>query len=166
MEAVKHSSEIAAQYLAAQYEDEIDATLAVLGSVQPRAGLEQRVMARLETVPRLPWYRVLRLAPAGRHRWMIATASGVIVAGAVTISTIHSHRAANQSPIVITQRSRTAQQLIGAAAATSEHPLQPNAARTRHHRGIHRGTRATHERVPLPRGSVAPSRPVAVPNAQ
>jgi hypothetical protein len=137
----------------------IDSTLAMLGSAQPRAGLEQRVMAHLQMAPRLAWYRHLSLAPAGRHRWMMATASGVIVLGAVTMSGIHHRQVMVRPPIV--QRRQPLPQPAAAAATVgiSNHPLQPNTVHTRRHRGISRSARAMHPRVPLPPGTAAPLRP-------
>jgi hypothetical protein len=159
VEAVKSASEIAGEY-----NQEIDSTLAMLGSVQPRAGLEQRVMAHLDTAPRLAWYQRLSLAPAGRHRLMIATASGVIVLGAVTISGTHRRPMVTAPPPVTIRRQtpRPAQQPVAAAASigVNDHPLQSNIARTHRHRGIHRAARAVHPRVPLPPGTISPLRPV------
>jgi hypothetical protein len=158
VEAVKSSSEITAEC-----DREIDATLAMLGSVRPRVGLEQRVMAHLEMAPRLAWYQRLSLAPAGRHRWMLATASGVIVVGAMTVSGIHRHSVmtAPVPAVVRRQMPHPAQQPAAAAASigVSDHPLESNIARTHRHRGIHRSARAVHPRVPLPPGTVAPLRP-------
>jgi hypothetical protein len=157
MEAVKGASEIAGEY-----NQEIDSTLAVLGSVQPRAGLEQRVMAHLDTAPRLSWYHRLSLAPSGRHRWMIATASGVIVVGAMTVSGIHHHPIAAAAPATIRRQTPHPAPQPAAAAASigvSDHPLQSNMARTHRHRGIRRSARAVHQRVPLPSGTVPPLRP-------
>jgi hypothetical protein len=132
----------------------------MLGSVQPRAGLEQRVMAHLETAPRLAWYHRLSLAPAGRHRWMIATASGVIVLGAVTISHRHTPITA-PAPVFRRQALRPTQQPVTPAGSlgVSDHPLQPNIARTHRHRGVRQTARAVHSRVPLPPGTVSPLRP-------
>ena len=155
MEDVKSCSEIAREY-----NQEINATLAVLGSVQPRAGLEQRIMAHLELAPRLAWYHRLSLASAGRHRWVIATASGVIVLGAVTISGTHHRPAA--APVVIPQvLPHPAPQAVNAAGSigVNDHPFPANIARTRHHRGIHQSARAVHPRVPLPPGTMSPLRP-------
>jgi hypothetical protein len=155
MEAVKSSSESAGEF-----NQEIEATLAMLGSVQPRAGLEQRVMAHLETAPRLAWYHRLSLAPAGRHRWMIATASGVIVLGAVTISHRHTPVTA-PAPVFRRQALRPTQQPVTPAGSVgkSDHPLQPNVTRTHRHRGVRQTARAVHPRVPLPPGTVSPLRP-------
>jgi hypothetical protein len=155
MEAVKSSSESAGKF-----NQEIEATLAMLGSVRPRAGLEQRVMAHLDTAPRLAWYHRLSLAPAGRHRWMIATASGVIVLGAVTISHRHTPITA-PAPVFRRQALRPTQQPVTPAGSlgVSDHPLQPNIARTHRHRGVRQTARAVHPRVPLPPGTVSPLRP-------
>lgn len=145
---------------AGEFNQEIEATLAMLGSVQPRPGLEHRVMAHLETAPRLAWYHRLSLAPAGRHRWMIATASGVIVLGAVTISHRHTPITA-PAPVFRRQALRPTQQPVTPAGSlgVSDHPLQPNVARTRRHRGVRQTARAVHPRVPLPPGTVSPLRP-------
>lgn len=157
MEAVKTSSGSGGQY-----EQEIDATLALLDSVQPRVGLEQRVMAHLEMAPRLAWYHRLSLAPAGRHRWMIATASGVIVVGAVTISGTYRHTITAPAPPAMRRESlHPPQQPVAPAASVgvSDHPFQQNIARSHHHRGIRQSARAVHPRVPLPPGTVSPLRP-------
>jgi hypothetical protein len=158
MEGVKTSSE-----MAGEYDQEIDSTLAALGSVKPRPGLEKRVVAHLEMAPRLAWYHRLSLAPAGRHRLMIATASGVIVVGAMTMSGIHRHRMM-PTPVPVTargQRPHPSQQPVAAASGigVNDHPLQSNIVRTHRHRGIHRSARAVHQRVPLPPGTGSPLRP-------
>jgi hypothetical protein len=151
------------------YTREIDGALAALAAVQPRDGLEQRVLARIASAPEvfLPWYRRLAIAPAGHHRWALAAASAVIVAGGVTLTTYPHHPAAAPTRVAV-HAPRPAQQPAAAAAgfAVTEHPFQPNTTpsttKTRH-RGIHRSYRATHERVPLPRGTVLPMRPHTIP---
>jgi hypothetical protein len=151
---------------AAEFAQEIDGTLAALASVQPRDGLEQRVLARLASAPAHPWYRRLAIAP-GQNRWMLAAASAVIVAGGVTTALYQNHPAAAPAPApVATHVPRPAQQPAAAAASigVSDHPLQTNTTRTRH-RGIHRTYRAIHGRVPLPRGTAVPMRPLTIPNA-
>jgi hypothetical protein len=151
-----------------EYTREIDGALAALAAVQPRDGLEQRVLARLASAPEviLPWYRRLAIAPAGHHRWALAAASAVIVAGGVALTTNQHHPAAAPIPVAV-HAPRPAQQPAAAAAgfAVTEHPFQPNTTTTRH-RGIHRSYRATHERVPLPRGTVLPMRPHTIPANQ
>jgi hypothetical protein len=148
------------------YMQEIDGALAVLGAVQPRAGLEQRVLARIASAPALPWYRRLSIAPAGHHRWALAAACAVIVAGGTTMTTNRYRPQAAPVPLAI-QASRPAHQPAAAAASVgvSNHPLQMNKATTRH-RGVHRSYRAMHEHVPLPRGTAAPMRPQIVPAPQ
>lgn len=154
---------------AVHYTREIDGALAALAAVQPRDGLEQRVLARIVGTPvvHLPWYRRLAVAPAGHHRWALATASAVIVAGGITMTAYRHHPAAAPTPVAVHAPVRPAQQPAAAAAgiAVSEHPFQPSTTRTRH-RGIHRSYRATHERVPLPRGTALPMRPRTVPANQ
>ncbi|HEX6497115.1 MAG TPA: hypothetical protein VF018_16610 [Acidobacteriaceae bacterium] len=151
----------AMDHSAIEYTREIDGALAALAAIQPRDGLEQRVLARITSAPELhvPWYRRLAIAPAGHHRWAMAAASVVIVAGGVTLTTYRHHPAATPTPIAV-HAPRPAQQPAAAAAgiAVSEHPFQANTAKTRH-RGVHRSYRATHERVPLPRGTALPMRP-------
>jgi hypothetical protein len=148
-----------------EYAREIDGALAALAAVRPRHGLEQRVLARIASAPEvtLPWYRRLVIAPAGHHRWALAAASAVIVAGGVALTTYPRHPAAAPTPLVV-HAPHPAQQPAAAAAgfAVTEHPFQPNTTTTRH-RGIHRSYRATHERVPLPRGTVQPMRPHTIP---
>lgn len=145
------------------YTQEIDGALAALAAVQPRDGLEQRILAHLASAPKLSWYRRWIAMPIGQHRWAAAAASVVIVAGGVTMATYPHHIAATPAPIVV-QVPRPAKQAAAAAAGigVSEHPLEHNKVKTRH-RGVHRGFRAMHERVPLPRGTAAPSRPQTVP---
>jgi hypothetical protein len=97
----------------------------------------------------------------------LAAASAVIVAGGVTLTTYHHHPAAVPTPVAV-HAPHPAHQAAAAAAAgfaVSEHPLQANPTKTRH-RGIHRSYRATHERVPLPRGTALPMRPQTVPANQ
>jgi hypothetical protein len=151
-----------------EYTHEIDGALAALAAVQPRDGLEQRVLARIASAPALtlPWYRRLVIAPAGHHRWALAAASAVIVAGGVTLTAYRHHPAAAPTPMAL-HAPRPAHQPAAAAAgiAVTEHPFQPNTTRTRH-RGIHRSYRATHDRVPLPRGTVLPMRPHTIPSNQ
>lgn len=145
------------------YIPEIGDALAALAVVQPREGLEQRILARLASAPELPWYQRWIAVPVGQHRWALAAASVVIVAGGVSLTTFRHHPAAAPTPVAV-HLPRPAQQPAAAAAgiAVSEHPLEPNKTKTRH-RGVHRSFRAMHERVPLPRGTAAPSRPQAVP---
>jgi hypothetical protein len=151
-----------------EYAHEIDGALALLAAVQPRDGLEQRVLARIAATPEisLPWYRRLVIAPAGQHRWALAAASAVIVVGSVALTTHRHHPAATATPIAV-HVPRPAQQPAAAAAgvAVTEHPFQANTTKTRH-RGIHRSYRATHERVPLPRGTALPMRPLTIPANQ
>jgi hypothetical protein len=151
-----------------EYTRQIDGALAALAAVQPRDGLEQRVLARIASAPdlSLPWYRRLVIAPAAHHRWALAAASAVIVAGGVTLTTYRHHPAAAPTPIAV-HAPRPAQQPAAAAAgiAVIEHPFQANTTKTRH-RGIHRSYRATHERVPLPRGTALPMRPQTIPANQ
>ena len=148
------------------YMQEIDRTLAVLGAIQPRAGLEQRVLARIASAPALPWYRRLSIAPAGHHRWALAAACAVIVAGGTSMSTYRYRPQAAPVPLAI-HAPRPAQQPASAAAGVgvSNHPLQMNKAKTRH-RGVHKSYRAMHKHVPLPRGTAAPMRPQMVPAPQ
>jgi hypothetical protein len=151
-----------------EYTRQIDGALAALAAVQPRDGLEQRVLARIASAPALslPWYRRLVIAPAAHHRWALAAASAVIVAGSVTLTTYRHHPAAAPTPIAA-HAPRPAQQPAAAAAgiAVNEHPFQANTSKTRH-RGIHRSYRATHERVPLPHGTALPMRPQTIPANQ
>jgi hypothetical protein len=148
------------------YTQEIDGTLAILGAMQPRAGLEQRVLARIGSAPVLPWYRRLSIAPLGHHRWALAAASAVIVAGGVTMTTYRYPPQAAAVPVAV-HTPRPVQQPAAAAASVgvSNHPLQMNKATARH-RGVHRSYRAMHEHVPLPRGTAAPMRPQIVPAPQ
>ena len=148
---------------AVDYTPEIDGALAALAAVQPRDGLEQRVLARIASTPELPWYRRLAIAPAGHHRWAMATASAVIVAGGIAMTTYRQHPTVAPTPVAV-HVPHPAHQAAAAAAgfAVNGHPLQANPTKTRH-RGIHRSYRATHERVPLPRGTVVPMRPQTTP---
>ena len=156
----------ATDHVAARYTQEINGALAALAAVQPREGLEQRVLACIASTPELPWYRRLSIMPAGHHRWALAAASAVIVAGGVTMTTYHHRPTASPTPIAV-HAPRPAQQPAAAAASVgvSDHPLDENKAKTRH-RGVHRSYRAMHEHVPLPRGTAAPLRPQAVPAPQ
>lgn len=145
------------------YTSDIDGALAAFAAVQPREGLEQRILARLASAPELPWYQRWIAVPVGHHRWALAAASVVIVAGSVSLTTFRHHPAALPTPVAV-HLPRPAKQPAAAAAgiAVSEHPLERSKTKTRH-RGVHRSFRAMHERVPLPRGTVAPGRPQAVP---
>ena len=147
------------------YTQEIDGALAALAAVRPRDGLEQRVLARIASAPELPWYRRVAIASLGHHRWALAAASAVIVAGGVTMTTYH-HPAAAPTPVAV-HAPRPVRQPAAAAASigVSDHPLQANKAKTRH-RGVHKSYRAMHDRVPLPRGTVAPMRPHTIPATQ
>ena len=144
---------------------EIDETLALLSRVQPRDGLEQRVLARIAAAPALPWYRRFVITPAVQHRWMLAAASTVIVAGGVAFSVSRDHAMAPAPIPMALHAPRASQQPAAAAAAVAvpSHSLQSTTGRT-HHRGIHRSyraTRATPDRVPLPRGTIAPRFPAS-----
>jgi|UPI0003689B38 hypothetical protein len=149
------------------YMQEINGALAALAAVQPREGLEQRVLACIASAPELPWYRRrLSIMPAGHHRWALAAASAVIVAGGVTMTTYHPRPTASPTPVAV-HVPRPAQQPAAAAGSVgvSKHPLDENKAKTRH-RGVHRSYRAMHEHVPLPRGTAAPLRPQTSPAPQ
>jgi hypothetical protein len=148
---------------AIDYTPEIQEALAALAAVQPREGLEQRILSRLASAPELSWYQRWIAVPVGHHRWALAAASVAIVAGGVSLTTFRPHPAAITTPVAV-HLPRPAQQPAAAAAgiAVSEHPLEPNKTKTRH-RGVHRSFRAMHDRVPLPRGTVAPIRPQPVP---
>ena len=80
-----------AAHRAVDYTQEIDGALAALAAVQPREGLEQRVLARIASAPDLPWYRRLAIIPMGHQRWALAAASAVIVAGGSCHDDISSH---------------------------------------------------------------------------
>jgi hypothetical protein len=158
-------SDPAIGYAAIDYTREIDGALAALAAVQPRNGLEQRVLARIASVPELPWYHRLWITQIGHHRWALAAASAVIVAGGVTM-TAYRRPTATSIPVAV-HAPHPAQQPAAAAAgiAVSKYPLQANKAKTQH-RGIHRSYRAMHERVPLPRGTASPMRPHTIPVTQ
>jgi hypothetical protein len=143
------------------YTPEIDSALAALAAVQPRDGLEQRILARLASAPELSWYQRWIAIPLGQHRWAVVAASAVIVAGGVGLATYRHQPAAAPAPVMV-QVPHPAQQPAAAAAgiAVAQHP-QEN--KPKQHRGVHRGYRAMHERVPLPRGTVAPTRPRTIP---
>jgi hypothetical protein len=155
-----------ANHAAIVHTQEVDGALAALAAVQPREGLEQRVLARLASAPELPWYRRLSITPMGHHRWALVAASAVIVAGGVTMTTYRHRPTPAPAPLVV-RAPRPAQQPATAAASVgvSDHPLQTNKAKTRH-RGVHRSYRAMHEHVPLPRGTAAPMRPQTIPAPQ
>jgi hypothetical protein len=161
-----NSSDPTAHQIAPDYTQEIDGALAALAAVQPREGLEQRVLARVASAPELPWYRRLANSPVGHHRWALAAASAVIVAGGVGMAA-YSHRPAPVPTPVAVHTPRPARQPAAAAASVgvSDHPLETNKAKTRH-RGVHRSYRAMHEHVPLPRGTAAPMRPQTIPAPQ
>ncbi|HEY3989576.1 MAG TPA: hypothetical protein VGM02_09785 [Acidobacteriaceae bacterium] len=150
-------------HAAIDYAEEIDAALAALAAVQPRVGLEQRVLAGIASAPVLPWYRRLSIAPIGHHRWALAAASAVIVAGGVTMTAYRNRPTAAPVPVAV-HAPHPARQAAAAAAAigVSNHPLEMNKSKTRH-RGVHRSYRAAHDRVPLPRGTVAPMRLQPIP---
>lgn len=145
------------------YMQEIDGALAVLGAIQPRAGLEQRVLARIAAAPALPWYRRLSIAPAGHHQWALAAACAVIVAGGTTMTT-HRYRP-QAAPVPLAIHTSRPGATAAASVGVNKHPLQMNKATTPH-RGVHRSYRAMHEHVPLPRGTAAPMRPQIVPAPQ
>lgn len=146
------------------YAPQIDAALAALAAVQPRDGLEQRILAHLATAPQLSWYQRWIAMPLGHHRWAVTAASAIIVAGGVSMGTYRHHLASAHAPVAIHMPHPAAQPAAAAAGfALSEHPQENKAKR---HRGVHRGYRAMHERAPLPRGTVAPQRPHTVPLGQ
>lgn len=150
---------------AGDYAQEIDGALAALAGIQPREGLEQRVLARIASAPDLPWYRRLAIIPIGHQRWALAAASAVIVAGGVAMTAYHHTPAA--APPVVVQLPHPARQAAAAAASVgvSDHPLETNKTKAQH-RGVHRSYRAMHPRVPLPRGTAAPMRPQTIPAPQ
>ena len=152
---------------AGDYAQEIDGALAVLAGIQPREGLEQRVLARIASAPELPWYRRFAIIPTGHQRWALAAASAVIVAGGVATTAYHHTPATTPPPAVVVQIPHPARQAAAASASVgvSDHPLEMNKTKTRH-RGVHRSYRAVHPRVPLPRGTAAPMRPQTIPAPQ
>ncbi|HEX6772834.1 MAG TPA: hypothetical protein VF126_12455 [Acidobacteriaceae bacterium] len=151
---------------APEYTERIDSTLAALSVVQPRAGLEQRVLAHLSSAPELSWYQRWITIPIGHHRWAVAAASAVVVAGGVTIGSYRHHPAAQPAPVAV-HMPRPAQQPAATAAGVgvSDHPLDTHKVKT-HHRGVRRSYRAMHDRVPLPRGTAVPLRPQIVPPSE
>lgn len=159
-------SDPAIGYAAIDYTPEIDGALATLAAVQPRSGLEQRVLACIASAPELPWYRRFPIAQIGHHRWALTAASAVIVAGGVTMTAYRHRPTAAPIPVAI-HAPHPAQQPAAAAAgiAVSKHPLEANKTTTRH-RGIRPSYRAMHERVPLPRGTSSPMRPHTIPVTQ
>jgi hypothetical protein len=153
-------------YSTVDFTQEIEAALTALAAVQPREGLEQRVLARIASAPELPWYRRLAITPVGQHRWALGAASVVVVASSITIATYRHHPNAAPTPMAV-HAPHPAQQPAAPAASVgvSDHPLEANKTKTRH-RGVHRSYRAMHEPVPLPRGTAAPMRPQAIPAPQ
>ena len=145
---------------------EIDGALAALASVRPRDGLEQRILTCIASAPELPWYRRVAVASIGHHRWALAAASAVIVAGGVTMTSYRHHTVAVSTPVAV-HMPHAAPQAAAAAASigVNDHPLVVNKAKTRH-RGVHKSYRTIHQRVPLPRGTVAPMRPNTTPLPQ
>ncbi len=152
-----------ASHASVDYTQEIDGALAMLAAVRPRDGLKQRVLASIASAPELPWYRRLLAASMEHHRWALAAATAVIVAGGITVTTYSHHPAAAPTPVAV-HTPRPAQQSAAAAASigVSDHPLQMNKTKTRH-RGVHKSYRAMHARVPLPRGTAVPAHPHSVP---
>lgn len=148
------------------YTEQIDSTLAALGTVRPRAGLEQRILANLASAPELSWYQRWIAIPIGHHRWAVAAASAVVVAGGITLASYRHHPVAQPAPVAI-QAPRPVQQPAAAAASVgvSDRPLDTHKAKSRH-RGVQRSYRAKHDRVPLPRGTAAPLRPQALPPSE
>jgi hypothetical protein len=159
-------SDPAVRHASVDYTQEIDGALAMLAAVRPRVGLEQRVLAGIASAPDLPWYRRFATVSMGHHRWALAAASAVIVAGGITMTTYSRHPVAAPTPVAV-HTPRPAQQPAAAAASigVSSHPMQMNKTKTRH-RGVHKSYRAMHDRVPLPRGTAAPARPNSVPATQ
>jgi hypothetical protein len=160
-----NSSDPAVRLASVDYTQEIDGALAALAAVQPRDGLEQRVLVRIASAPELPWYRRFAIASTGHHRWALAAASAVIVASGVTMTAYRHHPVAAPTPVAV-HAPRPAQQPAAAAASVGvSDPLQVNKAKTRH-RGVHKSYRAMHDRVPLPRGTAAPMLPHTIPANQ
>lgn len=159
-------SDPALRHTGVDYTQEIDGALAALAAVRPRDGLEQRVLTRIASAPELPWYRRFAVASMGHHRWAMAAASAVIVAGGVTMTSYRHHTVAVSTPAAV-HIPHAAPQAAAAAASVgvSDHPLEINKAKARH-RGVHKSYRAIHGRVPLPRGTVAPMRPNTTPLPQ
>src|ERR1700761_3706361 len=118
---------------AGAYAQEIDGALAALAGIQPREGLEQRVLARIASAPELPWYRRLAIIPTGHQRWALVAASAVIVAGGVATTAYHHPPAAAPAPVVV-QLPHPAKQAAAAAGSVgvSNHPLEMNKTKTRH----------------------------------
>ena len=159
-------SDPALRHTGVDYTQEIDGALATLAAVRPRDGLEQRILTRIASAPELPWYRRFAVASMGHHRWAMAAASAVIVAGGVTMTSYRHHTVAVSAPVAV-HKPHAAPQAAAAAASVgvSNHPLEINKAKTRH-RGVHKSYRAIHARVPLPRGTAAPIRPNTTPLPQ
>lgn len=159
-------SDSANQIPAAEFTKQIDSTLAALAAIQPRAGLEQRVLAHLSSAPELSWYQRWVAIPLGHHRWAVAAASAVVVAGGVTLTSYRHHPVAQPTPVAI-HMPRPAQQPAAAAAGigVNDRPLDTHKVKTRH-RGLRRSYRAMHERAPLPRGTAVPLRPQPVPPSE
>ncbi len=149
---------------------ELESTLHLLGSAEPRMGIEQRVLARLATAPAAPaGYRRYISLQFFSGRWAITAASAVIVTGAVVYG-VERHRAASPvaQPFVVRAPFRASQPVAPAASVgVPEHPLTPTpddqgelpARHNGTHRGIHRSFRAQHARTALPPGAVVPTRP-------
>jgi len=162
---MKPSDPAAIRHASVDYTHEIDGALAVLAAVRPRDGLEQRVLARIASAPELPWYRRFAAASVGHHRWALAAASAVIVAGGVTMTTYRHHPVTAPTPVAV-HAPRPARPPAAAAASIGvSDPMQMNKAKTRH-RGVRKSYRAMHARAPLPRGTAVPARPRTIPANQ
>lgn len=139
---------------------QIDQTLSLLASVQPRQGLESRLLARLHAAPARESLPRRILAP----RWAAVAASVLAVAGAAGVASLHLRPATTApSPILRVPRAAAAPVATSAGVAGSPRPHQNQAAT---HRGIRRSYRAMHperERSGMPPGTVIPTRPQTVP---
>jgi hypothetical protein len=130
-------------------EEQIDVTLRILGSVDPRPGLEQRIAARLADIPTRQSARLL-----GLPRFAFASAAGalaavVIIAGSVN----HSHRILPLAPGVQLPVGASTGFGPASAAQVAPKPIAPPAGgHARSMRGAPQQTELETQRKPANEG--------------
>lgn len=141
--------------------EKIDRTLRALGSVQPRAGIEGRIAARLAQAS------LVKPSPiAGWSRLIMASAAGVVACAVIVGGTVsHSrHLLPNQPGIPIPAETRSG---LGAAGTTTVAPkpiVAPAHGRARSMRNTQHQAATGHDDVssdaPKPQGIGVPKSPV------
>ena len=140
------------------FEDEIDRTLRLIGSADPRPGIEKRIAARLADAPARKTVRLL-----GLPRLAVASAAGLVASVAIIAGSVnHSRHLLPIAPGIPVPADASSG--LGAAAAAKVAPKPVTPPPTGHARSMRKagaGRATVSPDAPKPDGVAVPKHPVA-----